>query len=96
MTLADALKRYLKEVTPTKRPSSQDPERRRAAILIKHLGKYSLAALTPEIIAQFRDVRLLGNDRKDKNGKPNVGRPLRPPTAPADQPLYYPYLLAFS
>jgi hypothetical protein len=38
MTLADALKRYLKEVTPTKRPSSQDPEHRRAAILIKHLG----------------------------------------------------------
>ncbi|WP_158793121.1 site-specific integrase [Granulicella sp. L60] len=70
MTLADALKRYLKEVTPTKRPSSQDPEHRRAAILIKHLGKYSLAALTPEIIAQFRDVRLAGNDRKDENGRP--------------------------
>lgn len=70
MTLAVALSRYLVEVTPTKRPSSQEAEQRRAAILTKHLGKYSLAALTPEIIAKFRDERLAGADRKDKNGKP--------------------------
>jgi integrase len=70
MTLADALKRYLNEVTPTKRPSSQEPEHRRAAILSKHLGKYSLAALSPEIVAKFRDLRLAGEDRKGAKGGP--------------------------
>jgi len=70
MTVEVALKRYLAEVTPTKRASSQEAERRRAAILTKHLGKYSLAALTPEIIAKFRDERLAGIDRKDEKGNP--------------------------
>lgn len=70
MTLAAALKRYTAEVTPTKRPSSQEGELRRATILERHLGKYSLAALNPEIIARFRDMRLAGEDRKDENGKP--------------------------
>jgi integrase len=70
MTLAAALKRYTAEVTPTKRPSSQEGELRRAAILERHLGKYSLAALNPEIIARFRDMRLAGEDRKAEDGKP--------------------------
>jgi hypothetical protein len=39
-------------------------------IPLKHLGKYSLAAMTPEIIAHFRDMHLAGEDRKDKQGKP--------------------------
>jgi len=47
LTLAEALKRYTAEVTPTKRPASQEGELRRAAILARHLGKYSLAALNP-------------------------------------------------
>jgi hypothetical protein len=71
LTLAEALKRYTSEVTPTKRPSSQEGELRRAAILARHLGKYSLAALNPEIAAHFRDMRLAGEDRKDENGKPS-------------------------
>jgi len=33
-------------------------------------GKYSLAALTPELIAKYRDDRLSGLDRKDSKGKP--------------------------
>jgi integrase len=70
LTVTTALDRYLKEVTPTKRPSSQEAEIRRAEILKKHLGQYSLAALTPEIIARFRDERLAGTDRKDEKGKP--------------------------
>lgn len=69
MTVADALKRYLAEITPTKRPMTQVAEKRHAVILLKHLGKYSLAAMTPEIIARFRDMRLAGEDRKDKQGK---------------------------
>jgi hypothetical protein len=41
---------------------------KRARVLTKHLGKYSLAALTPEIVAKFRDIRLAGEDRKDTFG----------------------------
>lgn len=70
MTIADALKRYLKEVTPTKRPLTQLSELQHSKPLIEHLGKYSLAALTPEVIAQYRDMRLAGDDRKDKAGNP--------------------------
>lgn len=58
MTLEAALERYLKEVTPGKRPSSQRTEKLPAQILVKHLGRYSLAALKPDVIAQFRDDRL--------------------------------------
>jgi len=32
-------------------------------------GDYSLAALTPELIAKYRDDRLSGLDRKDSKGK---------------------------
>jgi len=70
LTLANALERYRAEITPTKRPSTQEGELRRAAILARHLGKYSLAALNQEIIARFRDMRLAGEDRKDENGRP--------------------------
>lgn len=70
LTVADALKRYLAEVTPTKRPNSQVSDHNRSKILIEHMGKYSLAALTPEIAARFRDMRLAGEDRKDAKGKP--------------------------
>jgi hypothetical protein len=58
MTLESALKRYLTDITPTKKSSSQKSERLKANTLIKHLGKYSLAALTPELVANYRDKRL--------------------------------------
>src|SRR5690606_33321827 len=38
MTVAVALKRYLKEVTPTKRPSTQVGEHKKAQTIINHLG----------------------------------------------------------
>lgn len=69
-TLADAVDRYLSEVTPTKEDSTQEAEIRRAATLKKCLGKYSMAALTPDVVARFRDQRLAGIDRKDKDGNP--------------------------
>jgi integrase len=56
--LQDALKRYLKEITPTKRPSTQRAEKMRAKPLTTQLGKYSLVALTPDVIAAYRDDRL--------------------------------------
>ena len=70
LTVEDALVRYLAEITPTKRPSSQTTDRHRSVILIRHLGKYSLAAVTAEVAAKFRDARLAGEDRKDKKGNP--------------------------
>ena len=69
LTVEKAIERYITEVTPTKRPSTQISDHNRSKILIRHLGKYSLAALTPEIIAKFRDTRLAGEDRKDSKGK---------------------------
>jgi integrase len=58
MTLEAALKRYLSEVTPTKKPSTQRGETSKAKKLTAELGKYSLAALSSEIIAAYRDKRL--------------------------------------
>lgn len=58
MLLQDALKRYLKEITPTKRLSTQRAEKMRAKPLASQLGKYSLVALTPDVIAAYRDDRL--------------------------------------
>jgi len=57
-TIKKALERYLKEVTPTKKPSTQKSEKHRAKILFKRLGKYSLATLSAKHIAKFRDDRL--------------------------------------
>ena len=47
------MKRYLADVVPTKRPTSQVTDQKRSKILVKHLGKYSLTSLTPEVIANF-------------------------------------------
>ncbi len=77
MTIEDALKRYLSEISPTKRPASADSDARHAKPLMQNLGKYSLAALTPELIAKYRDDRLAGLDRKDAKGKP-APSPVRP------------------
>lgn len=69
LTLETAMRRYLAEVTPTKRPQTQSSEMRRSVPVIKFFGKYSLAAITPDLIAQYRDTRLAGEDRM-KNGQP--------------------------
>ncbi|RMR13582.1 Site-specific recombinase, phage integrase family [Pseudomonas syringae pv. primulae] len=58
MTLEMALKRYLNDITPTKKPTTQRGEISKAKKLTEHLGRYSLAALSAEIIADFRDKRL--------------------------------------
>lgn len=59
MTLESALTRHLREVTPTKRGSTRTSEYKKAQPLLKHLGKYSLAALSADIVAQYRDMRLV-------------------------------------
>jgi len=57
-TLKAALTRYLSEVTPAKKPSTQYAERRKAKPIFERLGDYSLAAITPDIVARYRDERL--------------------------------------
>ena len=68
LTFEKAVLRYLAEVTPTKRPFTQIGELRRSVPLVKFFGKYSLAAVTAELVAQYRDKRLSGEDRKGKDG----------------------------
>ncbi len=58
MILQEALERYLREITPTKRPSTQRAEKMRAKPLIDQFGKYALVSLTPDVIADYRDKRL--------------------------------------
>lgn len=86
MTVSDALRRYLAEVSPTKRPTSAASDARHSKPLIQYLGKYSLAALTPEIIAKYRDDRLAGLDRKDAKGRP-APKPRSPNTVRLDLAL---------
>lgn len=56
-TLSDALKRYLKEVTPSKKGRAQE-EVRIAKWQLNPLAKRSLASLKPTDFAQYRDSRL--------------------------------------
>lgn len=58
LSLSHAIDRYLAEVTPTKKASTADRELRKAKVLKERLGSYSLVALTPEIISNYRDSRL--------------------------------------
>lgn len=58
LTIEAAIQRYLVEVTSIKRESTQSRERNRIKPLIEQLGKYSLAALTPDIVASYRDRRI--------------------------------------
>jgi integrase len=58
LTLAAALDRYLLEETPKKGESTQAAETRKAKSLKAILGKHALAAITPELVARYRDERL--------------------------------------
>jgi hypothetical protein len=62
LTHESALLRYLREVSPTKRPSTAKRERQVGGILGTRLGEYALAALTPDVIAQYRGSRLAEGD----------------------------------
>lgn len=83
MTISTALDRYLREVTPTKRRGSQSTDGRLAKILRNALGDYSLAAMTADVVAEFRDQRLAG----DVNPKTGVRKPRAPNTVRLDLAL---------
>ena len=58
MTVAKALEKYELEVVPTKKPSTQQREGSRIREITAYFGQYSLAAVSPDLVAKFRDMRL--------------------------------------
>jgi integrase len=58
MTVEAALARYLAEVTPTKKATTQRSEGITAKHLNAFLGKYSMAAISGELAAAYRDKRI--------------------------------------
>ena len=65
LTLSSAIDRYLNEVTPTKKESTQAAERVKAHKLSAALGQYSLVAITPDVVATYRDQQLADNKSRD-------------------------------
>lgn len=72
LTLAVALDRYLSEVTPTKKPATQQTEIERAKPLRDFFGKYALAAITPDLVARYRDLRLATPNARQPRGRPKT------------------------
>jgi integrase len=62
-TLRHALQRYLDEVSPTKKTGARR-EATTANALSSALGAYSLVAITPDIVADYRDKRLATRSAK--------------------------------
>ena len=58
MTVEAALDRYLTEFTPTKKSTTQCSEGITAKHLNSILGKYSMAAVTGELAASYRDQHI--------------------------------------
>jgi integrase len=71
MVFSVALRRYLAEVTPTKKPTTQVAEIKKSKPLDAYFGKYSLAAITPDLVAQYREFRL-ASDVQQKSQRPGV------------------------
>jgi integrase len=58
LLLEKALDRYLSEVSSSKRESTAYAESHKAKALKAKFGAYSLAAITPDLVAEYRDERL--------------------------------------
>lgn len=58
-TLKSALTRYLAEVSPTKSPRTPRREKVRAKPLLAMLGDYAIVAITPDLVARYRDDQLV-------------------------------------
>ena len=67
LILEKALERYLKEISPTKAITTQDSDITRSKPLISALGKYSLAAISTDLVASYRDQRLATISEKTRN-----------------------------
>jgi len=58
LTVSAALKRYMEEVSVTKKATTQRSESFSAKHLEAFFGKYSMAAVSAELAAKYRDERL--------------------------------------
>lgn len=58
VSFSEAIDRYMAEVSSTKKPKTQQSEKGSARQLKQFFGKYSLAAITAELVASYRDKRL--------------------------------------
>lgn len=65
MLLKSAIDRYLRDVSSTKKPSTESAEKHKAKALKAELGDYSLAALNQNLIADYRDRRLADGKSTD-------------------------------
>ncbi|MBO9469603.1 site-specific integrase [Endozoicomonas sp. G2_2] len=65
MTLSGAIDRYLSDVTPTKKESTQKAEQAKARKLRAALGQYSLVAIAPDVVAGYRDEQLADGKSRD-------------------------------
>ncbi len=57
-TFKSAMNRYLAEVSPTKSAGTKRRETVRAKPMFEALGDYAIAAITPDLVARYRDDRL--------------------------------------
>lgn len=55
-TLADLLDRYERDVLPTKSPGTQKPQSAQVEWWRQKLGSYTLDAITPSLVAEYRDT----------------------------------------
>ena len=56
-SFGDVMRRYMKEITPGKRGCLEETIRLTATLRLK-ISKFSMANLTPEVLAEYRDDRL--------------------------------------
>ncbi len=77
---SDAMERYLKEVTILKTKKTQSSENYRSKILVSYFGRYSLAEITSEIVAKFRDHRLATRRLLNHRNPPPLAPLLDPAT----------------
>ncbi len=79
MSFSVALDRYLADVTPTKKATTQRAELNRSKPIRAFFGDYALAAVGVDLVARYRDQRLATvNLRPNKNA--GAGGTLRPAT----------------
>jgi len=76
LLFASAIDRYLKEVTPRKSPSTHATDRYRAEILARFFGRYYLEAISPELVARFRDERSSTRSSRKRTMLLSPGQPL--------------------
>ncbi len=59
LTVSAALKRYMEEVSATKKATTQRSEKFTRSHLEAFFGKYSMAAVSADLVAKYRDERLV-------------------------------------